>query len=151
LYFPEVVTKGLIHDYEFQGNLLDSLNPTTGPALVKVGPGGGGTVNASNYSFNAGQGLTLTGALPSGNTDSIEMVFQFATAAPPSLGGFARIIDFSNRTLDQGLYDHQGKLSLFNYGDDPTVRFADNKDIHVVITRDGTTGLVSTYVNGIPT
>lgn len=46
----------LAHDYGFAGTLADSLG---GPSLIA----NGGTVNATDYSFAAGQGLSLTNAL----------------------------------------------------------------------------------------
>src|SRR5450755_2416140 len=67
----------LIHDYEFNGNLNDSLG---GPALSPDG----GTINGATYDFNAGQGLTLSswlgGAATNGNwTIDLSFLFQDIT------------------------------------------------------------------------
>ena len=82
---------GIIHDYELNGSYADSLG---GPALAPAG----GTLNATNYSFGANQGLSLsswlTGSATSGNY-SIETTFNFST-----LSGFRKIIDFKDLTSD---------------------------------------------------
>src|SRR4051812_39658528 len=84
---------GLIHQYQLNGSLADDF---AGPSLVAAG----GSLNATNYSFGANQGLSLSGGLATPGTYSIEMVFHF-----DNVSGFRKILDFKDRTSDTGLYN----------------------------------------------
>jgi hypothetical protein len=132
----------LIHDYELNGSLADSLG---GPSLVAEG----GTLSSSNYSFGPNQGLTLSGALSAGTATngnySIEMIFSFS-----DLSGFRKILDFKDLTSDNGLYDLATALDFFPLNTGAPGAFTPNVNADVVLTRDGESGQVSGYVNGVP-
>lgn len=132
----------LIHDYELNGSLADSIS---GPDLGSDG----GTVNATNYSFDPDQGLTLSGGL-NGTIDnySIQMTFNFAHT-----DSYRKILDFMDKASDNGFYDNGGSLDFVtNAGDNigglgPFM--ADNADADIVLTRDSISSLVSWYSNGV--
>ena len=126
----------LIHDYELNGTLADSL---AGPSLTADG----GTIGATRYSFGANQGLSLTqGALASSNEYTFEMVFEF------DLFNFWRkIIDFNARTSDDGFYFEPGnRLQLYPTATGSTT-VTTPVDVHVVLTRNTGDQLVA-YLNG---
>ena len=129
----------LIHDYQLNGTLADALG---GPALVAAG----GTLGANNYSFAANQGLSLSNGLPSSNGNySIAMTFQFA-----STNGYTKIIDFKDRSSDNGLYNFNGRLNFYNYvTSSDNTNFVSNQDVDVVLTRNVDTNEVVGYINGI--
>jgi Ca2+-binding RTX toxin-like protein len=126
----------LTHDYELNGSYADDLG---GPALVPVG----GTLNATNYAFDANEGLSLSNAIDSSNY-SIEIDFQFATT-----DGYRKIIDFSNLASDSGLYNINTELELYPEPEGPNGAFAANTTAQLVLTRDGVTKQVVGYVNGV--
>ena len=127
----------LIHEYGLDGTLADSLG---GPSLVA----NGGTLNPTDYSFAPNQGLTLSNALPNPAEYSILVDFSFST-----LNGYRRILDFKNRASDTGLYNLNTALNFFTVTSGASV-FAPDTPARLVITRDATSGLVVTYIDGLP-
>jgi hypothetical protein len=123
------------------GSLNDALG---GPALTADG----GTLNASNYTFGANQGLTLTGGFgPSGvgnfaGSYSIVLDFTF-----DNLSGFRKIIDFQDKTSDNGTYNLNTAINFFPAITGPSGALTTTNEARVVLTRDGTT--VAGYVNGV--
>jgi hypothetical protein len=132
------VPASVAHIYELNGSLSDSLG---GPDLVAAG----GTLNPTNYSFAANQGLSLLNGLTDAGDYSVETTFQFSTTS-----GFRKILDFKNRTSDNGFYNLSTALNFFPVTTGPAGALSDNTDAQVVLTRDGGTGLVVGYVNGLP-
>lgn len=129
----------LVHQYQLNGTLADDFG---GPALVS----GGGTLGPANYSFSAGQGLSLSDGLPNAFDYSIEMIVNFSNLAPFQ---YRKIIDFKNLTSDWGLYTHSNSLTF--YGGTvpgPSDALSNNVDARIILTRDDSTDLVSFYVNG---
>lgn len=126
----------MTHDYEFNGNLNDSLG---GPSLVGLG----GTIGATSYTFGAQQGLSLSSALTTASTYTIDLSFEF-----DNLGGFRKILDFKNRASDNGLYNLNTALNYFNVTTGSTGAFTAGSFVRVDLTRDNSTGLVVGYVNG---
>jgi|694.fasta_scaffold25233_7 hypothetical protein len=84
----------LIHLYQINGSLADS---NGGPSLVSLG----GSTTSNGYIFGRNQGLSLTGALSSTSSYSIIIDITFNTLGPLA---WQKIIDFKNRTSDDGLY-----------------------------------------------
>ena len=125
----------LIHNYELNGSLADSLG---GPSFVAAG----GTLNATDYSFAPNQGLTLSNALPNTGDYSILVDFSFT-----DLSGYRRILDFKNGTSDTGLYDLNSALNFYNITTGAAV-FAPNVAVRLVITRDNATDIFTGYING---
>jgi hypothetical protein len=126
----------LIHEYALRGSLNDSLG---GPALTSLG----GDITALGYIFAANQGLSLRSALPTPANYSLEFSFKLDSTA-----GATKLIDFHNRADDTGLYQTDGRLNYFPNATAGTVDFAPGTDVHVVLTRDGATDVVTGYVNG---
>jgi hypothetical protein len=127
----------LKHSYELNGSLADSLG---GPSLVAAG----GTLNATNYSFGANQGLSVSNTAGSNSDYSIELVFQLA-----ELSSWRRIIDFKDRAADTGFYNLDTSAHFYNIVTGPANAFAPNTNAHVVLTRDSATNQVTAYVNGV--
>ena len=126
----------LTHSYSLDGTLADTLG---GPALVADG----GTLNATDYSFLANQGLQYTGGL--GSTYSVEMVFSLTT----NDSAWRKLLDFSDRVNDEGFYyDPANHLNYFPLSPSGTTTIANGSVVHVVFTHDAT-NQISAYLNGI--
>jgi hypothetical protein len=127
----------LTHNYVLSNSLSDTLG---GPSLVADG----GTQSATGYSFGANQGLNLSSALSNSGDYSILMDFSFT-----DLAGFRKILDFQDRTSDNGLYNLTAALEFFPVAAGSAV-FSPNVLARVVLTRDAGTTKVTGYVNGAP-
>lgn len=126
----------LVHNYELNGSFADSFG---GPSLTP----NGGTLTSSTYDFGARQGLTVLNAI-SASDYSIVLNFQFSDTS-----GFRKILDFKNLTSDTGFYNLNTALNFFNVTTGPTGALTANVESQIVLTRDGTTKLVSAYANGV--
>jgi hypothetical protein len=127
----------LTHLYNLNGSFADSFG---GPALVPAG----GTLNATNYSFGANQGLSLSSGLSNNATYSILLDFSFS-----DLTGFRKIVDFKDRTSDNGLYNLNTVLDFFGAGAAGLAgAFVPNVLERLVITRDPSNQFTG-YVNGV--
>lgn len=84
----------ILKSYDFTTGLGDSLG--NGTVLAAAG----GTVGGGLYTFGPNQGLRLTDALPSTTTYGLEMRLRF----DDSIAAWAKLIDFQDRTSDDGLY-----------------------------------------------
>jgi Concanavalin A-like lectin/glucanases superfamily/PEP-CTERM motif len=129
----------VIHDYEFNNSLSDSLG---GPNLTSLG----GTIGPTSYLFGVEQGLSLSGALTAAqsSTYTIDLSFEL-----DSLGGFRKLLDFKNLASDNGLYNLNTAMNYFNITTGPTGAFTPGVFVRVDLTRDNSTGLVVGYVNGV--
>jgi hypothetical protein len=119
----------LIHQYDFNGNLADTLG---GPALVA----NGGAIAAGRYGFAANQGLRLHENL--GGTYTIDMRFHF-----DALGSWQKVIDFSGLLQDYGFYTSGSGYDLYNYG-----HLAAKQDTRLTLTR-GADAAVRIYQDGL--
>lgn len=128
----------LIHDYELNGSLADSLG---GPALVA----NGGTIGASVYTFGKNQGLELAySALTTTSTYSIQMDFELNT-----FNGYRKLIDFNSLATDDGFYFYPNNaIGFYNEGEGSTA-VTTPTFVSVLLTRDGTTNTLDGYLNGI--
>lgn len=127
----------LLHDYELNGTFADSLG---GPPMV----GNGGTLGATGYTFAANQGPSLSNALPLPGSYSIEIGFTLNSTA-----GYKKLIDFKDLTSDNGLYNHDTELVFYDLAFGPDGAIEAGVPVTVLLTRNGTTGEVVGYVNGI--
>ena len=129
-----------VHNYS--GGLTDSFG---GPNLGTAG----GSVDASgNYVFGSGQGLSLTGGLPTGSF-SIEMVFNLNQVSG-GVDGWFKLLDFTGLTADRGLYVYNGSIYAYNSGS--SVNLGDinaGQRTDMVVTKDATTNVVSIYINNV--
>lgn len=100
------------------------------------------------WSFPVTAGLRYDNVAPTVVTGSysISMLMRFN----PMDTGYARLIDFSNSTLDTGIYKLRDGVSFYPVGTFAAGSFVENQDLFITITRDGTSKLVSLYINGTP-
>jgi hypothetical protein len=126
----------LLHEYALRGNLDDNRG---GPSLIGLG----GQITALGYVFAANQGLTLTSSALNTASFSLEVSFRF-----DSTSGYRKIADFHDRADDTGFYQLNTALNFYPVTSGPTGDFSPGVDVHVVLTRDGTTNVVTGYVNG---
>jgi hypothetical protein len=123
------------HLYELNNSLADSKG---GQSLVS----NGGTVSASGYAFDANKGPTLSNSV---NPTNYSILMDFSLSA---LSGYRKIIDFKDRTTDNGLYTYNDTLRF--YPDTSGVSsFTENTLARLILTRDSSTNTVAGYVNGI--
>ncbi|MBV8501659.1 MAG: PEP-CTERM sorting domain-containing protein [Paucibacter sp.] len=139
---------GLIHSYDLTSSFADLLG---GPSL-SAGPG---TIGPSGYSFSAGNaGLTLSGALPSASTYTIEMKFALDTAA--NTNAWSDVLNFHNS--DDELYvfcgaspDHGATspctLQLYPYTGAGGIM--SNVVTDMIFSRDGSSNTVQAWLNGV--
>src|SRR5262245_52649586 len=131
----------LVHDYELNGSFSDSIS---GPDLAPQG----GTLNSSTYTFGPNQGLKLTDALGDTGNYSIEMRFNIDDIDGRFDEGFVKLLDFKDRTDDDGLYNFNGALTFFGVSaTGPSGVIAPGVTNTLLITRDGATKEVVVYLN----
>ena len=125
----------LIHEYALRGSLDDS---TGGNSLKSLG----GDITALGYVFAANQGLTFSSRAFTPKDYSVELSFKL-----DSTRGTNKIVDFHHFTAFPGLYQNDDSLAfipLAAAGSD----FTPDVNVHMVLTRDGHTDIVTAYVNG---
>jgi hypothetical protein len=136
-------TTGLIplpatHDYPLKGSFADAKG---GPAITS----GGGTLSSTGYTFATGKGPTLSNAVTATGSYTIQVVFT-----PTTVSGYQKILDFKNRTSDDGLYSLNGTLLFFgSSGTGTAVSIKAGQSEDVVLTRDASSKVVTGYVNGV--
>ncbi len=136
----------LVGDYTFE----DTLNPAAGSGapLTHLNPANTfatETVDGASrrvLKFPYGGGVRFTTSAPIPNY-SIVLKMRF-----DQLSSWRRIIDFSNRASDTGLYFYNGRLQFYPYLTGPTAIGA-NQWVEVALTRDSL-GNVRWYVNDNP-
>ena len=126
----------LINEYALRGNLNDNLGGTPLTSL-------GGQITSLGYVFAANQGVSLSIPFLSFANFSIELSFKF-----DAVTGYRKIADFKSLVEDMGLYVLNGSLNFFPVTTAPQVDFTPGTNVVVALTRDGTTGIVTGYVNG---
>jgi hypothetical protein len=124
------------HVYELAGSYADTFG---GPDLVP----NGGTLGPTGYTFAAGQGLDLAGAVDP-QTYSIELTFRIFDSVDP----YTKLLDFADLGSDQGLYVYGSGLALYSAAAGGPGAFATNRTATVLLTREGTTGTVRGFVDG---
>lgn len=126
----------VVHEYALRGTLDDNQGGTSLASL-------GGQITALGYVFAANQGLTLSSSALSPANFSLELSFKFNDT-----GGYRKIADFHDRADDSGFYQLNGSLNFYPVVTADTADFVADTNVHVVLTRDGTSNLVTGYVNG---
>ena len=99
------------------------------------------------WSFPVSGGLRHDNTTPTVVTGSysISMLMRY----DPMDTEYARLVDFSNSTLDTGIYKLDAGVSFYPVGEYAPGSFVQDQDVFVTITRDATTKDVSLYINGI--
>ena len=129
--FPQ--TSRALRDYDFGRSAQDDANLQTL----------GGSFVDGVYTFGAGQGLLMDNV---GVTDNytIELTFKF-----DDVTGYRKIIDFKNRTNDNGLYVYNGQLQF--YGSPASGgEFQPGQEYRVRLERDSATQTVRAFINDQP-
>jgi hypothetical protein len=138
-----------VADYNFQNDLQSTVGGA--PALVNLGTGNAfeqDTVDGlvtTVLGFPIGNGVALANA-STVFPDSIYTIVAFFRFQ--SITSWRRIIDFKNRTSDNGLYSYYAKLQFYGPGATGTdASIQAGSFIQVVLTRDAAKNVVG-YVNG---
>lgn len=136
------------------GNVLQAVaNGTTTkePAFVDVTIDANACANTPKvraYSFPAFGGLRSSNDKPAivGESYTVTMIVKFA----PLKTGYTRLIDFSNSTLDQGIYILDQSISFYPVGVYAPDTFTDDRFSVLTITRDAASNSVSIFVGLTP-
>jgi hypothetical protein len=132
-----------LHYYDLTQGYSDAYG---GPALT---PNAGATRTSAGYSFGVDQGPNLTGGLSSLSSYSIEMVFSLAANNGSRGNGYQKLIDFKALGSDAGLYDLNGTLDFYSDADGTTTVFTPGQTADIMLTRNGTTNVVTGYAGGV--
>ncbi len=145
---PNAEAASVIRDYQFSGNLTDALG---GPVMVS----GGGTLGANGYFFDQDTGLSLSNWDPTGQGDdySIEMYLTIDNETMAA-SDYQKLIDFKNRTSDNGFYlvdrdlpDYRLTFFGTSVGNGLDTFFPDTFH-HLVLSRDSQGGTLSAWLDG---
>lgn len=128
---------GLIHQYQLNGSYTDDLG---GSALDSAG----GTLGPTSYAFGPNEGLSLSSGLLDPTNYSIEMIFNFS-----DLFGWRKILDFKDRSSDDGLYNLDAALNFYPVTPGFPGAFTPNVNVRLTVTRDAATKLFVGYINGV--
>lgn len=106
------------------------------------------TPTVRGYSFPQFSGFKSMNKAPIVATESytITMIVKFN----PLQGAFTRLIDFSDSTLDDGIYVLNGEISFYPVGTFAPGAFLDNRYSVMTLTRDAATSVVSLYIGLTP-
>lgn len=98
------------------------------------------------WSFPVSGGLRHANSAPTVITGSysISMLLRY----DPMDSGYARLIDFSDSTSDNGIYKLNDGVSFYPVGTFAAGSFVQGQDVFVTITREASTQLVSLFING---
>lgn len=141
----------LTADYQFEGVLTSSV--AGAPALTTAGPGtngfaveivDGGSRTVLTFPQDNGLALAPTTAVTANGTYSIVLLARLA-----DITGYRRYLDVQNATADTGLYNLDGQLNFYNSATGSGAPITANSYRQVVLTRDGLTGTVVGYVDGV--
>jgi OOP family OmpA-OmpF porin len=104
-------------------------------------------MNKSVYRFNKNCGLQFDNSIAGqflGASYSIEVYFRF-----DELNSWKRVIDFKNRSTDEGCYIFNGKLNFYNLMMSDLSPIRVNEYTHYTITRDEKTKEVRIFADGV--
>jgi OmpA-OmpF porin, OOP family len=105
-----------------------------------------GNMDKKAYYFQKNSGLQFDNKAANGLLDgnyTIEIYFKFA-----KLDSWKRVIDFKNRTTDNGCYIYDGKLNFYNYSLGDRAPVKPNEYTHYVVSRNVKTKQLKMYVDG---
>lgn len=138
-----------VYEYHFRNNLSELGG--SGPALNALGTAAYTSealpvscLNRPVYSFAQNEGVQFdNGSGFISNEYSMELYFRFT-----NISGYMRVIDFKNRAVDSGLYVTSSQILFYDELNLSSSIFSTSDYAHLVVTRNGTSDLVSIYVNG---
>lgn len=125
------------HEYLFDQSLADSAGDLT------LTSHGGELRPAGGYAFGANQGLSGNFAEVADGTFSIELLFSFT-----SLSGYRKITDFKSLSTDSGFYTLGDDVNFYPVATS-TSSLVENAPIHLLLTRDAASQLVTIYLAGV--
>jgi OOP family OmpA-OmpF porin len=140
--------------YQFQHVLTETSGQ--GPELIPLGTKGTfveeslpelGGIKRVVYKFdkNCGLNYDVTKSMVKLNGSySIEMYFKF-----DALDSWKRVIDFKNRSTDNGAYIFNGKLNFYNIITSEIAPVAPGQYTHYTFTYDANSKMVNIYADGI--
>jgi hypothetical protein len=139
--WPSAKAATLIHDYDLSASLNDNVGTI---ALTS----NGGSLGANGLAFGPDQGPSLVGAI---NPATYSIFMRFSLDATD---GWRRLVDFKNRTTDNGLYNYGNKLQFvvnsgFDFVTGAADVFAPGRTVDLAITRDAASQQFIGYVDGI--
>lgn len=140
--------------YEFKNGLSETSNQ--GPVLSPLGSSGTfveeslpelGGMKRMVYKFDKNCGLNYDmrkSVLNLNGSYSIEIYFKFDV-----LNSWKRVIDFKNRTSDNGAYIFNGKLNFYNIATSTIAPVAPGEYTHYTFTYNAATRTVTVYADGV--
>jgi hypothetical protein len=144
------------HEYLFNNSLnelgggpplteLLACGATSGSYSVQTaGTTSGDCLTFNSFCFNKGAGVQYANPSLITSSYTINVFFRFTT-----LGGWARVIDFSNSTSDVGIYFLNNCLNLYPNGPVGTCPYFNTNTYYLItFVRDGGTNIISVYVDG---
>jgi hypothetical protein len=150
--------------YEFDSALTDSVagSTLTQAAACPVGgytpcnssTGFGSDANGTYWGWTstsrAGGGFSVQTASPVGTTYTMSLQFSLANVAA-AVNGYSKVVDYRNRTSDDGFYFHFGRLKFFPGSGTSAQSYAANEVLNLVTVRQATgatTGTFTVYMVG---
>ncbi len=131
-----LVHGALIHQYDLNGSFADNFG---GSALVA----NGGSLGAGSYSFDFGQGLSLSNA----GISAVYTIDMMITLDAACSSKYCKLIDFQDFANDSGLYTAPNNaLNLFPVAIGPTV--VGTSAARITFQRDAG-GLGAAFLNGV--
>lgn len=138
-------------DYEFENSLADASSGSTltvapaCPADPCNATTGFGTSGGDQYfewtsTTNRGGGLTVDTQASLGDSYTIMLKFSF-----DQMTSWRKIIDFQDRSSDNGFYIYNGLIQEYPLGDGVTT-FSPGQEITLMVTRDGASKQFTVYV-----
>ena len=108
----------------------------------------GGSITAAGYSFGPNQGLTLQNGFANPGTYTIAIRSMFNGS---SFSGWQKIVDFKNRSTDEGYYSTEQFAANLYFGNYPGIPDAYRLGSMqmTVLTRDASTNIFAAYVDGV--
>ncbi|MGB3947438.1 MAG: hypothetical protein WBM13_05620, partial [Bacteroidia bacterium] len=145
-----------IQEYVFNNNLNEY---NSGPPLTEIlgcgasagsfgtqtaGTTSGACLTSNTFCFNDGGGLQYPNPGVVSASYTINVFYRFN-----SLGGYARVIDFSNGAADAGIYLLGNCLNLYPNGNVGACPYFNTNTYYLItFVRDGNTNIISVYVDG---
>jgi hypothetical protein len=141
----------LTADYQFQHTLTSSVGGA--PALTNVGPDTNvfavenvDGVNRTVLTFLEDNGVELSPTTGVTGNSTYTIVILASLDLEESFG---RYVDFKNAASDTGLYDFKGQLNFFDSAIGPGAPITADSWRQIVVTRNGVTGTIVGYVDGV--
>lgn len=157
LLSPSASAATLAGDYQLQATEASS---GPGPALTDVGAGAKSFAINTLFgtdrqvlTFPAGSGLQMSPANVGAGFGPYSVVTTFRLGNVSGSGGYARILDGTNGTADDGLYSHDGKIDWYDSGgagdnESSSPVLADNVYATVAMVTLGLLKPLKMYVDG---